>query len=127
MPGSSSSSLRKPPSGRKEPATGGTFFRNAVIQRAFLRYATRQRLMNVYLANIPGPPVSLYLAGAPLLEVFPMVPILGNVSLGIGALSSGQFKITVVADHDGCPDAGIFVEGIRASLDELSQPVAMPS
>jgi hypothetical protein len=70
----------------------------------------------------------LYLAGAPLLEVFPVVPILGNVSLGIGALSyAGQFNITVVADRDGCPDAGIFVAGIQASLDELSQPAAMPS
>ncbi len=113
---------------KKSRPPAGTFFRNAAIQRAFLRYATRQRLMNVYLANIPGPPVPLYLAGAPLLEVFPVVPILGNVSLGIGALSyAGQFNITVVADRDGSPHAGIFVEGIRASLDELSQPVSMPS
>jgi diacylglycerol O-acyltransferase / wax synthase len=113
---------------KKSRPPGGTFLPNAVIQRAFLRYATRQRLMNVYLANIPGPPVPLYLAGAPLLEVFPVVPILGNVSLGIGALSyAGQFNITMVADQDSCPDAGIFVEGIRASLDELSQPVAMSS
>ena len=113
---------------KKSRPPGSTFFRNAMIQRAFLRYATRQRLMNVYLANIPGPPIPLYLAGAPLLEVFPMVPILGNVSLGVGALSyAGQFNITVVADQDGCPDAGIFVEGIQASLDELSQPVSMPS
>jgi WS/DGAT/MGAT family acyltransferase len=113
---------------KKSRPPGSTFFRNAVIQRAFLRYATRQRLMNVYIANVPGPPVPLYLAGAPLAEVFPVVPILGNVSLGIGALSyAGQFNITVVADRDSCPDAAIFVEGIQASLDELSRPVSMPS
>jgi WS/DGAT C-terminal domain/TAP-like protein len=53
------------------------------------------------------PPVPLYLAGAPLVEMFPVVPILGNVSLGIGVLSyAGQFNITVVADRDICPDAG---------------------
>jgi hypothetical protein len=80
--------------------------------------------MNVYIANVPGPPVPLYLAGAPLLEVFPVVPIMGNVPLGIGALSyAGQFNITVVADRDGCPDAAVFVDGLRASLDELSQPL----
>ena len=108
---------------KKSRPPAGTFFRNAAIQRAFLRYAARQRLMNIYIANVPGPPVPLYLAGAPLLEVFPVVPILGNVSLGIGALSyAGQFNITVVADRDGCPDAEVFVEGVRASLDELSQP-----
>jgi WS/DGAT/MGAT family acyltransferase len=113
---------------KKSRPPAGTFMRNAAIQRAFLRYAARQRLMNVYLANVPGPPVPLYLAGARLLEVFPVVPILGNVSLGIGALSyAGQFNITVVADRDGCPDAAVFTEGLRASLDELSQPVPVPS
>jgi diacylglycerol O-acyltransferase / wax synthase len=113
---------------KKSRPPAGTLFRNAAIQRAFLRYAARQRLMNIYIANVPGPPVPLYLAGAPLLEVFPVVPILGNVPLGIGALSyAGQFNITVVADRDGCPDAKAFVEGVRASLGELSQPVYMLS
>jgi diacylglycerol O-acyltransferase / wax synthase len=113
---------------KKSRPPAGTFFRNVALQHAFLRYAARQRLMNIYIANVPGPPVPLYLAGAPLVEVFPVVPILGNVPLGIGALSyAGQFNITVVADRDGCPDAGVFVEGLRASLDELSQPVSVPS
>jgi diacylglycerol O-acyltransferase / wax synthase len=113
---------------KKSRPSAGTLFRNVAIQRAFLHYyAARQRLMNVYIANVPGPPVPLYLAGAPLAEVFPVVPILGNVSLGIGALSyAGQFNITVVADQDGCPDAEFFTAGLRASLDGLAQPVPMP-
>lgn len=113
---------------KKTRPPGSTLFRNAAIQRAFLRHAPRQRLMNIYIANVPGPPVPLYLAGAPLLEVFPIVPIMGNVPLGIGALSyAGQFNITVVADRDSCPDAAVFTEGLQASLDALSQPVAVPS
>jgi diacylglycerol O-acyltransferase len=114
---------------KKSRPQGGTLFRNAVIQRAFLRYyAARQRLMNVYIANVPGPPVPLYLAGAPLAEVFPVVPILGNVPLGIGALSyAGQFNITVVADPNACPDAEIFTAGLRASLDGLAQALAATS
>jgi hypothetical protein len=113
---------------KKSRPPAGTFFRNAAIQRAFLRHAPRQRLMNIYIANVPGPPVPLYLTGAPLVEVFPVVPILGNVSLGIGALSyAGQFNLTVVADRDGCPDAAVFTEGLRASLDALSQPLSVPS
>jgi diacylglycerol O-acyltransferase / wax synthase len=113
---------------KKTRPPGSTLFRNAAIQRAFLRHAPRQRLMNIYIANVPGPPVPLYLAGAPLLEVFPIVPIMGNVPLGIGALSyAGQFNITAVADRDGCPDAAVFTEGLQASLDALSQPVAVPS
>jgi diacylglycerol O-acyltransferase / wax synthase len=100
---------------------GGTLFRNPLIQRAVLRVVHRQRVMNTYAANVPGPPVPLYFAGAPLLEVFPMVPILGNVSLGVGALSyAGQFTITAVADRDLCPDLEVFVKGMGSSLDALA-------
>jgi diacylglycerol O-acyltransferase / wax synthase len=114
---------------KKSRPPGGALFRNAVIQRTFLRYyAARQRLMNVYIANVPGPPVPLYLAGAPLAEVFPVVPILGNTPLGIGALSyAGQFNITVVADQDTCPDAEVFTAGLRACLNDLAKPVPVPS
>jgi WS/DGAT/MGAT family acyltransferase len=107
---------------------GSTLFRNGLIQRAFLRHAVRQRFMNAYVANVPGPPVPLYLAGAPLLEVFPVVPIMGNMTLGIGALSyAGQFNITAVADRATCPDVGVFVDGVRTSLDELARSVLVPS
>ena len=99
-----------------------------MIQRAFLRYAARQRFMNIYIANVPGPPVSLYLGEAPLVEAFPVVPIMGNVPLGIGALFyAGQFNITVVADRDSCPDAGVFTAGLRASLEDLARAAPVPS
>jgi diacylglycerol O-acyltransferase len=112
---------------KKNRPPGGTLFRNSLIQRAFLRHAAHQRFMNVYIANVPGPPVPLYLAGARLLEIYPLVPIMGNMTLGVGALSyAGQFNITAVADRDGCPDVEVFVEGVRQSLDELVQPVLMP-
>jgi diacylglycerol O-acyltransferase len=100
---------------------GGTLFRNGLIQRAFIRHAARQRFMNVYVANVPGPPMPLYLERAPLLEVFPVVPIMGNLTLGVGALSyAGQFNLTVVADRDACPDVEIFVQATRSSLDALA-------
>jgi hypothetical protein len=84
--------------------------------------------MNVYVANVPGPPVPLYLAGARLSEVFPVVPIMGNITLGVGALSyAGQFNITAVADRDTCPDVEVFVEGVRTSLDALTQSAFLRS
>jgi WS/DGAT/MGAT family acyltransferase len=105
---------------RRRPQ-GATLFRNALIQRAALGLAHRQRVMNTYAANVPGPPVPLYLAGAPLLEVFPVVPIMANVSVGVGALSyAGQFNVTAVADRELCPDLEVFVKGMRRSLDALA-------
>jgi hypothetical protein len=80
--------------------------------------------MNAYVANVPGPPIPLYLAGAPLLEIFPIVPLTANISIGVGALSyAGQFNVTVVADRDICPDLEVFGEGVRRSLDAFNHSV----
>jgi hypothetical protein len=88
--------------------------------RAFLKLVKRQRV-NVTCANIPCPDVSLYLAGAQLLEVFPMVPLMGTVALGVGAMSyAGQFTIMAVADRDACTDVDIFAAGIRDELRALT-------
>lgn len=107
---------------KKSRPQGGTLFRNIPIQRAFLRFAPHQRMMNTYVANVPGPPVPLYFAGARVLEAFPVVPILGNVSIGVGAFSyAGQFNLTVVSDRENVPDVGHFVDGMRRSLDQLAR------
>jgi diacylglycerol O-acyltransferase / wax synthase len=113
---------------RKHRPQGGTLFRNVPVQRAFLRLAPYQRLVNTYAANVPGPPVPLYFAGARLLEVFPVVPIWGNVSLGVGALSyAGQFNITAVADRAACPDLEVFAQGASRSLGALAASVLVGS
>jgi diacylglycerol O-acyltransferase / wax synthase len=105
---------------------GGTLFRNGLMQRAFLRVLARQRWANAYVANVPGPPTPLYLAGAPLLELFPLVPLTGNLTLGVGALSyAGQFNLTAVADRDHCPDVDVFADGVRAALQSLTRSVLM--
>lgn len=84
----------------------------------------RQRFMNAYVTNVPGPPIPLYFAGAPLLEIFPVVPITANISIGVGALSyAGQFNLTVVADRDLCPDLEVFVAGVQRSLEALDRSV----
>jgi len=111
---------------RKRRPAAGSMFRTVLLQRAFLRLMPRQRFMNAYVANVPGPPISMYLAGARLLEIFPIVPITANVSIGVGALSyAGQFNITVVADRDLCPDLEVFVAGVRRSLESLEGSVAL--
>ena len=109
---------------RTRPPAGG-LFRSIVVQRAFQRFVARQRLVNAYVANVPGPPVTVSFAGAPVLELFPIVPITGNLSMGVGALSyAGQFNITVVADRDLCPDLEVFVCAVERSLSVLERSVA---
>jgi hypothetical protein len=109
---------------KKSRPPAGSVFRSVLLQRAFLRLMPRQRFMNAYVANVPGPPIPLYLAGAPLLEIFPIVPLTANISIGVGALSyAGQFNVTVVADRDICPDLEVFGEGVRRSLDAFNHSV----
>ena len=94
--------------------------------RAFLKLVDRQRV-NVSSADIPGPDVPLYFAGAQLLEVFPMVQLLGKNSLTVGAMSyAGRFSMMVVADRDAYPDLDLFTTGMRAELAALQRELRTP-
>jgi hypothetical protein len=95
-----------------------------MAQKALLRVFRRQRFVNLYVTNLPGPPVPLYLLGAEILEVFPIVPTAGNITLGIGAMSyAGQFNATATADSEQCPDLKVFLRGFERTLDDLAVPV----
>ena len=79
----------------------------------------RQRV-NVTSASIPGPEMPLYLAGARVLEVFPVLPLIGNEPLGVGALSYAEtFNIGVVADRDAFPDLDVFAAAMREELQRF--------
>jgi WS/DGAT/MGAT family acyltransferase len=99
----------------------GVMLRSRIVRRLLLKLLDRQPV-NVTSADLPGPPQPVYLAGAQLLEVFPVLPLMANVSLGVGALSyAGQFNITAVADLDAYPDFSVFTTGVQ---DELAALVA---
>jgi diacylglycerol O-acyltransferase / wax synthase len=97
----------------------GTLFRGRIARRLMLMAVIRQRV-NVTTASIPGPMVPLYLAGARVLEVFPVLPLIANEPLGVGALSyAGAFTIGVVADRDAFPDIEVFATTVREELEAL--------
>ena len=100
------------------PAGGPNSIR--LVRRLMMRVAARQRWADVYVANVPGPRTPLYLDGAQVRELYPVVPLAGRTPVGVGALSyAGRLGITVVADRDACPDIEIFTDGLRAALAEL--------
>jgi diacylglycerol O-acyltransferase / wax synthase len=90
------------------------------ILRALNRYSRHQRIVDLFVTNVPGPKRPLYLLGARLLEVFPVVQVAGNVPLSLAVLSyDGQLNIGIQSDPDGLPDLDVFVDGLRRSLEEL--------
>lgn len=98
----------------------GVLARTELAQRATWRHFDRQRWANTYVANLPGPPIPLHLAGARLHEVFPVVPLTGNITVGVGAMSyAGVLALAFVADVDTCNDLHVFEEAVAASLDAL--------
>jgi diacylglycerol O-acyltransferase / wax synthase len=108
--------------GRARPQTGGGVLGVAAVQRAWYRLLARQRTINLVVTNVPGPPVPLYLAGARLLELFPVAAIMGNVTLAVAVFSyDGQLNFTAIADRDTCPDVEVFAQGVRGALDELAR------
>lgn len=104
---------------RSRPSMG-KMPRRGFFGRMFLKLVNRQRV-NVSSSNVPGPEIPLYLAGARLLEVFPLMPLIGRESIGVVAMSyAGAFNITAVADRDACPDIDIFAAGVRDDLRALA-------
>ena len=113
---------------KARPEAGSGIFRFAAGQRAWYRHFPRQRSVNLVVTNVAGPPVPLYLAGARLLELFPMMPVMGNLTLVVGVLSyAGQLNLTTVADHDHCPDLEVFAQGVRSALDDLARSALVPT
>ena len=110
------------------PQTGGGLMGLVAVQRAWYRSLARQRTVNLSVTNVPGPPVPLYLAGARLLELFPVVSLLGNLTLAVAVLSyDGQLNLTAVADRDPCPDVEAFAEGVQGALGDLARSLLVPA
>jgi hypothetical protein len=84
----------------------------------------RQRLINVFVSNVPGPPTPLFFCGARLVEVFQVGVIQGNVRVGVGVLSYGnQLDIDLVADAESVPDLDVFAEGLDRALRDFGVSV----
>jgi WS/DGAT/MGAT family acyltransferase len=100
----------------------GTMMRRRVARMAVLRIMARHPV-NVMTADVPGPPQPVHVAGARVTEVFPLLNLIGNQCLGVGALSyAGRFGVMAVADGDAVPDLGVFAAGAQGELDALASP-----
>ncbi|MCK8609773.1 wax ester/triacylglycerol synthase domain-containing protein [Agromyces sp. C10] len=95
----------------------------AVLFRRLVRY---QRLIAMFVTNVPGPRHPLAVAGAPLERAWPLAPIQGNVRLGVSALSyDGRLHCAVHCDADAV-SARVFGDALRAELDRIAALDGMP-
>jgi diacylglycerol O-acyltransferase len=84
------------------------------------RLVARQRAFNLVITNVPGPQFPLYTIGRQMDEVYPVVPLAENTTVGIALLSyNGTIGFGIHGDYDTAPDVAVLAEGIEKSLAEL--------
>jgi WS/DGAT/MGAT family acyltransferase len=84
------------------------------------RLAHRGLPFNLVVTNVPGPQVPLYLLGARMVEIYPLVPLFARLGLGIALFSyAGRLHWGFNADWDVMPDLHDFVRATEESFAEL--------
>ena len=84
------------------------------------RLVSRQPAFNLVVTNVPGPQLPLYTLGREMQEVYPVLPLSSNTSLGVALLSyNGTIGFGLLGDYDTAPDLGVLAEGIEKSIAEL--------
>ena len=84
------------------------------------RTLLKQKIVNSFVTNVPGPQFPMYLDGSRVLEVFPYAPAAGNMAIGTSVLSyDGQLVFGIASDWDAVPDAKMLANGIEDTLAEL--------
>ncbi len=86
------------------------------------RSAERHRpVFNVTISNVPGPPFPLYVAGAQVLDTFPMGPIFDGGGLNITLMSYlDRVDFGLVAASALVPDVWMIADALQVALDELT-------
>lgn len=77
--------------------------------------------INSIVTNVPGPQFPLYLQGAKLLSIFPQVPLLGEMGLGIALMSyDGKICWGFNANPDIIPDLADFAGFVRKTIEKVA-------
>jgi hypothetical protein len=99
-------------------------FNSLFVQLSRLSAVTRS--YNLVITNVPGPPLPVYLLEAPLLEVYPLVPLFSNQALGIALFSyHGKLYWGFNSDWDALPDLHDLVDEVAAELAALSEAASL--
>ena len=81
-------------------------------------YATR--LFNITITNVPGPQIPLYAFGSLMREVYPLVPLAADHSIGIAIFSyNGAVTFGISADCESTPDLDVLTRAVEDGLEEL--------
>ena len=99
-----------------------------IVRAALARTAFSTRLFAITITNVPGPRQTLYLFGAPLREIHPIVPLAAEHAVGIAIFSyDGLVTLGINADARSMRDLDVLTRGIEHGITELRPPVKHPT
>ena len=100
---------------------GATGLAPPIVSSLAVRAMSGPRIFNLVVSNVPGPQQTFYLAGVPMLEVFPAVPLNPrNQALSIGIVSyDGGVNFGLLADHDALPDVADAAGALERAMAAL--------
>ena len=82
------------------------------------RFAVRGT--NLFISNVPGAQVPLYLAGAQLVQQYGMAPLANNMGLFVATPSyNGRIAFSIISERAVMPDIAFFRACIDASFADL--------
>ncbi len=91
-----------------------------IASRLVLRAGMTKRMCNLFVSNVPGPQVPLYMNGALQVGSFGMAPLVNGMGLFIATPSyNGKVTFNVTSTRDIMPDIDFFVECLEKALADL--------
>jgi hypothetical protein len=105
----------------RQAATGGNTLLIWLARLGLARYfACRQHTVNTVESDVIGPPTTLHLLGAPILDVLPVGSLVGNITTTFLAMSyAGRLTIAVQADPAAVPDLDVIVTAMQRDWECL--------
>jgi WS/DGAT/MGAT family acyltransferase len=78
--------------------------------------------INTIVTNVPGPQIPLYFHGARLHAIYPAVPLMEGMGIGIALTSyAGTMGIGFNSDPDMVPDLPLFIARFKESLEKVAK------
>jgi WS/DGAT/MGAT family acyltransferase len=90
--------------------------------RLVLRAGMASRACNLFISNVPGPQVPMYMNGAKQIGMYGLAPLAPGMGLFIGTPSyNGEISFNVTSVRETMPDISFFVTCLEESLEALQR------
>ncbi|MFK8041918.1 wax ester/triacylglycerol synthase family O-acyltransferase [Congregibacter sp.] len=91
-----------------------------LASRLLLRSGAAARMCNLFISNVPGPQIPMYMNGARMVRSVGLAPLADGMGLFIGTPSyDGEMSFSVISTRELLPDIEFFMDCLEASVAEL--------